>query len=330
MRQLVSRWRDDFDWHAWESKLNNYPQYRTVIDGQPIHALHIRAPMPNALPLILTHGWPGSVLEYLDIIDVLGAEFDLVIPSLPGFGFSSAPVQPGWNRRTTARAWAELMRRLGYTRYGAVGNDLGANVSLELGRVDRDRIAGVHVTQIFSGPKGTPGELDDLSRDDRDRLRALAAFRARRGAYLGFQSSQPLTIAHALADSPAALLAWHGQLVDDSVHPDFAIATAALYWLTGTAASALHYYHQDAHISQPTEPTTVPVAVAEFADDVFRSVRAFAHRDHSNIVSWHEYEGGGHFAAHQSPHLLAHDIRTFFTAMRTSPADESGAQTAAR
>ncbi len=327
IQALVRYWLDRFDWRAVEARLNALPQFVTEIDGEQIHFLHIRSGRPGATPLILTHGWPGSVLEYLDLIGPLTAPpgpgqpaFDLVIPSLPGFGFSGPARSPGWNRYRTARAWAELMRRLGYRRYGAVGNDAGSMISPELGRVDSGHVIGVHVTQLFSFPSGDPAEFASLSEADQAALAHLQWFYDHKFSFNVVQSQQPQTLAFALADSPAGLLAWHAQLFGETLDEDFILANVALYWLTGTAGSAIRFYYEDAHAeAPPTGPTTVPTGLAMFAGD-FQSIRAFAERDHANIVSWHSYGQGiprqrdaaGHYAAHEATGVLADDIRQFF------------------
>jgi pimeloyl-ACP methyl ester carboxylesterase len=173
VKRMVEYWRSGYDWRTWESTLNAHPQFTTEIDGQDIHFLHVRSAKENALALILTHGWPGTVVEYLDVIDDLSQDFHLVIPSLPGFGFSGPTRERGWNRYRTARAWAALMERLGYDRYGAVGNDAGSFVSPELGRVDPEHVIGVHVTQIFSFPTGNPAEFEDLTEEEQAALQHL-------------------------------------------------------------------------------------------------------------------------------------------------------------
>jgi epoxide hydrolase len=314
VRRLVRYWRDGYDWRARERQINAHPQFTTEIDGLDVHFLHIRSTRPDALPLVLTHGWPMSVVEYLPLIERLSDAFHLVIPSVPGFGFSDVPREPGWNRRRVAAAWAELMRRLGYERYGAHGNDVGSLISIELGRLDSHRIAGVHVTQIFSLPSGDPAERALLGPDDQAKLAALDRFMADRSAYLRLQSTQPQTLAHALADSPAGQLAWNLQLFSDAVSDDYIITNAAIHWLTDTAgSSALIGYHGN---PPPTEPSSFPLGLACFADDFFPSIRPLAERDHSAIVHWNEYGKGGHHAAQEEPQLLADDIRTFFAARR--------------
>ncbi|MEV4254259.1 epoxide hydrolase family protein [Spirillospora sp. NPDC049652] len=314
VRKLVGYWRDGYDWRAWERRINDHPQFLTEIDGLDVHFLHIPSDRPDALPLILTHGWPMSVVEFLPLIDRLRDAFHLVIPSVPGFGFSGAPSGPGWNRRRVAAAWAELMRRLGYERYGVHGNDVGSLISIELGRLVPDRVAGVHVTQIFSLPSGDPAERAALGPDDRTRLAALERFMAERGAYLSLQSTQPLTLAHALADSPAGQLAWNLQLFGDMVSDDYILTNAAIHWLTDTAgSSALVGYHGN---RPSAEPSSFPLGLACFAGDFFPSIRAFAERDHTTITHWNAYDTGGHHPAQEEPQLLADDIRAFFTGHR--------------
>ena len=326
VKGLVEYWRDGYDWRAWEAKLNEYPQFTTTIDGQNIHFLHVSSPEPDALPLILTHGWPMSVVEYLDVIGPLtdphshGGEaadaFHLVIPSLPGFGFSGPTTEKGWNQYRIARAWAELMRRLGYYRYGAHGNDLGSQISPEVGRFDPDHVIGVHVTQIFSFPSGDPAEVENLSEEDKGKVQYLHWFWENLGAYNLLQSSAPQTLAHALADSPAGQLAWSGQLFGDAVSADYVLTNVMIYWLTNTAASAARFYYEDAHAEDvPTEPTPVPLGLANFAND-FQSIRPFAERDHKNIVQWSEFACGDHHAPQTAPEVLIGDLRKFFRRFR--------------
>jgi epoxide hydrolase len=323
LRRLAGYWRDAYDWRAWEARLNSYPQFVTEIDGQRIHFLHVHSAEPGALPLVLTHGWPGSVVEYLDLIGPLtdprghGADpaqaFDVVIPSLPGFGFSSPTREAGWDTQHTAHAWAELMSRLGYDIYGAVGNDVGSMISPVIGRLAPDRVAGVHVTQLFCFPSGAPGEMDNLTPDEQAALGVLSWFLENKGAFNTLHSQQPQTIAHAISDSPAGLLAWNGQLFDDTLDDDFVLTNVALYWLTDTAGSSIRFYYENAHAQQPTEPTTIPIGLAAAADGDFKSIRRFADRDHTNIVSWRVLpDVTGHYAAHTNPTALAADIRDFF------------------
>ena len=328
VRELVHHWRTGFDWRAQEARLNTHPQFTTTIDGQRVHFLHVKSPEPGALPLLCTHGWPMSVFEYLELIGPLtdprahGGDaadaFDVVIPSIPGVAFSGATAEPGWDTRRIARAWVELMHRLGYERYGAHGNDAGSQISPEVGRHDPEHVTGVHVTQLFSFPSGDPSEFADLSPEDMAALQFLEGFTSGGGlAYNQYQSAQPQTLAYALQDSPAGWLAWVCQLFQRWVDRDDILTHASAYWLTSTIGSSIRRYHADAHAQQgaSNEPTTAPTGVAIFAED-FQSVRRFADRDHANIVSWNRYDRGSHFSPHDAPDLLLSDIRAFFRSLR--------------
>jgi pimeloyl-ACP methyl ester carboxylesterase len=310
---MVDYWRSGYDWRAWEARLNAYPQFTTEVDGQNIHFIYVRSAKEDSLALILTHGWPGTVVEYLDVIDNLSQDFHLVIPSLPGFGFSGTTRERGWSRYRIARAWATLMKRLGYDHYGAVGNDGGSFVSPEVGRIDPEHVVGVHVTQIFSFPSGDPSELEGLTEAEQAALQHLQWFWENMGAFNKLQSQSPQTLAHAIADSPAGLLAWMGQLI--AVDDDFALTNIMIHWLYGTAGSSIRFYYEDARAQQPSEPTTVPIGLAGFAHD-FKSIRRFAERDHKNIVQWHTYDVAGHYAAHEVPEVFAKDVREFFNRLR--------------
>jgi epoxide hydrolase len=321
VKGLVEYWRAGYNWREWEEKLNGYPQFTTTIDGQNIHFLHVRSREPDARALILTHGWPNSFLEYTDLVGPLtdpsahGGEsadaFHVVIPSIPGFAFSGPTRQPGWDRYRTARAWVELMRALGYERYGAHGNDAGAYIAPEVGRIAPDKIIGVHVNQIFSFPSGDPSEFEGLTDDELQYLDFLQKFNEEMSAFAKLQATKPQNVAHALADSPAGQLAWIGQLLGEAVSKNVVVTTAAIYWFTNTGASSARFYYEDAHAEHPNKPTTAPMGLASFAFD-FKPLRRFAERDHKNIVSWNNYDRGGHWAAHEVPDLLVDDIRQFF------------------
>jgi pimeloyl-ACP methyl ester carboxylesterase len=329
VQDLVEHWRDRYDWRVWEARLNRYPQFTTMIDGTNVHFLHVRSPEPDALPLILSHGWPGSVAEFLDVLGPLrdprghgldpAVAFHMVVPSLPGFGWSGPTPDTGWGTRRIARAWAVLMRRLGYDRYGAAGNDWGSRIAPELGRVAPDAVVGVHVTQIFSFPVGEslayPPVTDTLDRtaltpEDEAALDELRSLQRNAGSYYHVLAQQPQTLAYALSDSPVGLLAWNGQLMH-GLEPDVVLTHVSIHWFTGTAGSALRLYADQERQEQPQGPTTVPVGLAQFPDD-FKSLRVDAERDHANIVSWNTYERGGHYPAHQVPDLLVDDMRRFF------------------
>src|SRR5829696_8446012 len=325
VQNLVEYWLSGYDWREWEARLNSYPQFTTTIDRQNIHFLHVRSPELDPTPLILTHGWPNTVVEYLGLIGPLtdprahGGDpadaFDVVVPSLPGFGFSGPTTATGWDAQRTAKAWAELMERLGYDRYGAHGNDAGAIVAPLQGRLDPDHVIGVHVNQIFSFPSGDPAEFEGLSQEDMEKLQFLQAFNDEMSAYATLQGSKPQNLAHALADSPAGQLAWSGQLFGEALSPDEILTNVSIYWLTNTAASAARFYYENNRAEQPTGPTTAPIGLASFAYD-FRPIRRFAERDHANIVSWSEFARGSHWAAHDASDLLLDDIRRFFRRFR--------------
>jgi pimeloyl-ACP methyl ester carboxylesterase len=325
VKGLIDRWRTSFDWRKVEARLNEFPQFTTTIDGQRVHFLHVRSPEPDAFPVIATHGWPGSFVEFVAVIEALtdprshGGDpadaFDLVIPSIPGFGFSGPTHERGWDRLRVARAWVELTRRLGYERYGTAGNDAGAFVAPEVGRADPDHVAGVHVTQIFSFPSGDPAEMEGLSEADQAALQHLQWFWEEMGAYNRMQASKPQNLAFALADSPVGQLAWSGQLFGEDVDDDFILTNVAIYWLTRTTASSMRFYYEDDKAEGSTGPSTVPIGLANFKND-FQSLRRFAERDHPNILSWNTYETGGHYGAHQEPELFTADMRAFFRLVR--------------
>jgi pimeloyl-ACP methyl ester carboxylesterase len=320
VRRLTEQWLTSYDWRQWEERLNAYPQFVTEIDGQTLHFLHIRSADPDAIPLVLTHGWPNTFLEYVDLIEPLTAPsngeqaFHLVIPSIPGFGFSGPTREKGWNRYRTAAAWAELMRRLGYERYGAHGNDGGSYVSPEVGRVDPEHVIGVHVTQLFSFPSGDPAELENLTDEEQGYLQFLQFFNENLGAYAKLQEQAPQNVAHALADSPTGQLAWIAQLLS-GCSDEHVLTNATIYWLTNTGASSARFYYEDKHAEHPKEPTTAPTGLASFAFD-FRPLRRFAERDHANIVSWHEFDRGSHWATQDAPDLLLADLREFFAGLK--------------
>ncbi|TDD14497.1 epoxide hydrolase family protein [Nonomuraea diastatica] len=317
VKRLVGQWLDGFDWRAQEARLNAHPQFTTEIDGQNIHFLHVRSDNPDALPLILTHGWPGSFLEYVKAIEPLKRHFHLVIPSLPGAGFSGPTSEPGWDITRIARAWAELMARLGYERYGVAGNDGGSTISPELGRVDPDHVVGVHVTQLYSFPSGDPAEFADLSEEEQRGLAVLDWFWKEKGAFNVLHSQQPQTIAHAIMDSPAGLLGWQAQILDEDLDDEFVLTNASIYWFTGTAGSSIRLYWENARMEQPKEPTTKPTALA-MAEGDFASIRRFADRDHASIVSWKTLPAPahGHYTAHSATEALTSDMIAFFEDLR--------------
>jgi pimeloyl-ACP methyl ester carboxylesterase len=341
LRELAEYWRDGYDWPAWQARLNAVPQFSTVIDGATVHFQHVRSPEPGALPLVLTHGWPGSVVEFLDVLGPLadprahGGDpndaFHLVVPSIPGFGWSGPTGQPGWTVRRLAGVWAELMRRLGYDRYGAQGGDWGHAISLELGRLRPDRVLGVHVNTLFTPPPEDPAVAATLDDDDRARLARLVAARPEMSGYAAIQGTRPQTLAYGLTDSPVGQLAWiaekfHDWTGDGSVDRDVLLTNVMLYWLTRTAGSSAGLYYDRAH--EREEPATrddgTPLGVAVFGDDVARPVRRLAEREH-RIVHWSEFDGGGHFAALERPDAFVADVRAFFRMLRERRAPATAA-----
>ncbi|MGW4131675.1 MULTISPECIES: epoxide hydrolase family protein [Amycolatopsis] len=346
LEKLADYWRTGYDWRAVEARLNAIPQYVTEIDGANVHFVHVRSPEPNAKPLIVTHGWPGSFVEFLDVIGPLtdpvahgggpDEAFHLVIPAIPGFGFSGPLPEAGWTVARIAKAWAELMRRLGYERYGAQGGDFGSVISLELGRVDPEHVIGVHSNMLAVFPSGDPAELADLSEQDQARLGRLARFDTEDSGYLKLLSTRPQTPAYALNDSPVGQLAWIVErfkewttpdgVPEDVLDRDALLTNVMIYWLTGTAGSSGHLYYEvlDQQKQQMSAqsagmleghrelPLTVPVGVAVFPNDCFLPIRRLADRDIETIVHWHEFDRGGHFPAMEVPDLYVDEVRTFF------------------
>ena len=332
LKGLAEYWATTYDWRGQEAALNEFSQFTTVIDDQNVHFLHVRSPEPEALPLLITHGWPGSIAEFLDIIGPLadpaahGGDpadaFHVIAPSIPGFGFSGPTHETGWNTVRVAYAWAELMRRLGYERYGAQGGDTGAIVSPELGRIDPEHLAGIHVNNLLTFPSG---QLHDLSDADQGRVKLMERWQNEMAGYASIQSTRPQTLAYALTDSPAGQLAWivekfkewtdpAARLPEDAVDRDRLLTDVSIYWLTATAGSSARLYYEGAKSwGQPTEPSAVPTGVAVFPMDI--TIRSIAESQH-NIVHWTEFDRGGHFAAMEAPGLLVADIREFFRPLR--------------
>ncbi|KAF2420411.1 epoxide hydrolase family protein [Microbacterium sp. B35-30] len=335
LRELAEYWRTAYDWRRHEAELNEFPQFTTTIDGQSIHFLHVRSAEPDALPLILTHGWPGSIVEFIDVIGPLtdprahGGDpadaFHVVIPSLPGFGFSGPTHETGWDMARIARAWAELMHRLGYERYGAQGTDSGSVISPLLGRSDAERVIGVHVNGALGFPSGDPEEFSRMTEAEQARLGALQQQMEEGAGYAILQSTRPQTIGVGLSDSPAAQLAWiverfkewtdpSAASLEDAVDRDALLTNVSVYWLTGTATSSARLYREGrANWGQPTARSEVPSGVAVFPGDF--GIRTIAERD-DNVVHWSEFDRGGHFPAMEIPELLVGDVRTFFRPLR--------------
>jgi pimeloyl-ACP methyl ester carboxylesterase len=332
---LVEYWRTGYDWRGQEARLNEIPQSTTEIDGQSVHFLHVRSPEPDAIPLVLTHGWPSTPADFLGILGPLtdprahGGDradaFHVVAPSVPGFGFSGPTRETGWDVPRIARAWAELMRRLGYERYGAQGGDYGSLISVALGRVAPDKVVGVHVNALADAATaaGSGQDLARLSESDRAKAMANQMWWYAHSGYATQMALRPQTIAYALNDSPAGQLAWNLEWFVDwdptatdqaPIDRDVILTNVTTYWLTGTAGSAARLYRESGSSwgSRP-EPSGVPTAVANFQGD--RAVRGLAELA-SNVVRWNEYQVGGHFAALQAPDELVTDVREFFRSLR--------------
>ena len=332
VRELAEYWRTGYDWRVQERRLNSFPQFTTVIDGQTVHFLHVRSAEPGALPLIMTHGWPGSVAEFLEIIGPLtdpaahGGDpadaFHLVVPSIPGFGFSGPTHDRGWNVARVARAWDELMGRLGYQRYGAQGGDWGSSISRELGVLVPSRVAGVHLNMLSPYVSGEPPA--DLSDSDRERVERLRRFRRTGSGYSAIQATRPQTVGYGLTDSPAGQLAWiaekFGEWTDGglgAVDRDQMLTNISVYWLTRTAGSSARLYYEAARsgaLGSPA-PSTAPTGVAVFPAEIAAPVRPLAEQA-NRIVHWSEFGRGGHFAAMEEPDLLVGDVREFFRLFR--------------
>ncbi|MEY9928260.1 pimeloyl-ACP methyl ester carboxylesterase [Catenulispora sp. GP43] len=347
LRELVRYWRHEYDWRAAEARLNQWPQFLTTIDGATVHFAHIRSPEPDATPLIITHGWPGSFAEFEHIAGPLtdprahGGDpadaFHLVLPSIPGFGFSGPTRETGWDHLRVARAFAELMRRLGYERYGAQGGDWGSAISRELGRLFPEQVFGVHLNLIpgaAASSEPTAEELAALSPAEQERTLAswarTKAWLKEQQGYADLQSTRPQTLSYALTDSPVGQLAWIAEKFkewtdsrdrpEDAVDRDHLLTNVMLYWLTATAGSSARIYYERAHApywGSAPEPSRTPTGLACFPAENFIVLRHIAERS-NNLVRWTEFDRGGHFAAMEAPELLVGDIRAFFRQLRKS------------
>lgn len=341
---LAQFWTTGYDWRRFEAKLNAFPQFRTEIDGVDVHFVHVRSRHRNALPLIMTHGWPGSIVEMLEAIGPLtnptahggtaADAFHLVLPSIPGYGFSSTPNELGWDTTRTARAWVELMRRLGYTRYVAQGGDVGAAVTDGLGRLAPPGLLGIHLNLLVPALAGT----DDLPKDsdeERAALAALQVFATTGKGYLVEQSTRPQTIGYALLDSPVALAAWMldhdtdsylkisraflGGRPSGNLTREHVLDNVSLYWLTGTGGSAARVYWERANAvgaGQALPPPAVPVGFSAFPGEIFQAPRSWATAVYPTLRYYNQPARGGHFAAWEEPGLFTHEIRAAFRSMR--------------
>jgi pimeloyl-ACP methyl ester carboxylesterase len=345
LRALASYWAEDYDMGRVEHRLNALPQFTTEIDGIDVHFIHVRSSHEDALPLIMTHGWPGSVIEMIDSVDPLtgptahGANaedaFHLVLPSLPGYGFSAEPVEIGWDLGRTARAWAELMGRLGYTRYVAQGGDVGAGVTDAMGRQAPEGLIGIHTNLLVPALGGTmPTDTDE----ERAAAAQIATFQQSGNGYFVEMATRPQTIGYALLDSPVALAAW---MIDHDTDAYYKIARAfvdgqpsgnltrdhildniTLYWLAGSGASAARSYWEaygadaPAASQQPLPPPTIPVGFTTFPGEIWRTPRSWVEASYPNVTYFNEVDKGGHFAAWEEPELFAGELRAAFRSLR--------------
>lgn len=340
LRELCRYWAEEYDWRATERRLNALPQFRTTIDGVGIHFIHVRSPHDDALPLVLTHGWPGSVVEFLKVIGPLtdpaayGGDardaFHVVCPSLPGYGFSDRPDRQGWGVERIADAWVRLMACLGYDRYGAQGGDWGTTVTALIGGRDPDHVAGIHLTPPLAAPD--PATFDDLTDAERAALSALEHAQRWEDGYSLEQSTRPQTIGYGLVDSPALLCAWivekFRSWTDCDGHPENALTRDEMldnlmfYWLPGTGASAARLYWESFKDVQriftagTTDLVTIPTGCSIFPKENPRPSRRWAERRFTDIRHWNELDRGGHFAAFEQPELFVDEVRAFFRLVR--------------
>ena len=344
LKELVRYWATDYDWRKAETKLNAFPQFVTKIDGVDIHFIHVKSRHPNAMPMIITHGWPGSVIELLDVIDPLtnptvhggSAEdaFHVVIPSLPGCGFSGEPTQLGWESGRIARAWAVLMERIGYTRYVAQGGDVGADVTDAMGRQAPKGLIGIHLN-LLAGALGIADRLPAKSEQERAALNAVATFRATGFGYFLEQSTRPQTIGYSLLDSPVGLAAWMLDHDTDSYYKisrafvdrapvgnltrESIVDNVTLYWLTGTGASAARWYWEFGQVlaaAGEAPAVKVPVAFTTFPGEIWAAPRSWVETVYPGLAYFNEVDRGGHFAAWEQPALFAPELRAAFKSLR--------------
>lgn len=324
LRGLADYWANGFDWRKAEARLNAFPQFVTEVDGQDIHFAHVRSARADAPALLLIHDWPGSFVQFVDVIEPLSRDFHVVVTDTPGVGFSGPLSGPGWTTGRIAGAFTELMARLGHARYGVQGNGGGAWIAAEMGRIAPEKVIGIHVNGLVTFPSEDPADFAGLTESEQSRLARLQEFRDDKMGFNAIQSTRPQTLAYGLHDSPVGQLGWvvekfkewtdtASELPEDAVDRDTLLTNVSLYWFTGTAGSSANLYYEMAHDPSawaPKDRGTVPTAVAvALPQDV--AIRRFAERDH-NVVRWTEFERGGNFLSLEQPELLIGDIREFF------------------
>jgi microsomal epoxide hydrolase len=326
LQDLCGYWETKFDWRAQEDRFNRWPHFLTDIDGQQVHFIHAKSDDPNALPLIMSHGWPGSVSEFLDVIEPLRESFHVVVPSLPGYGWSGPTTQPGWDVKRVAQAWAALMARLGYDRYGAQGGDWGAMISAQLAALDPEHVIGLHSNMLLAFPADASGIT--LTDEENADLAAAGAFMQTGSAYQEIQGKNPQTLGYGLTDSPAGLAGWivekfrawtdNNGNPEDAITRDQILTNITVYWVTKTINSSIRLYcesQRSARFGPVGEYIGVPTAAAVFPKEMFRIPRAYA-ESRFNLVRYTRFDRGGHFAALEEPDLLVDDIREFFKELR--------------
>jgi epoxide hydrolase len=342
LQDLVRYWQTEYDWRAAEERMNRFPQFLDEIDGVGVHYLHVRSPEPDATPMIVTHGWPGSFLEFEEVIGPLtdprahGGDpadaYHLVIPALPGFGFSGPHGLPGWSVPRTAAVWAELMARLGYDEYVVQGADFGAAVSMVLAYTHPEQARALHLNMLVMRPSGEPGELDGLSEQDQYRMTMVDRFVAEFSGSMKIQSTRPHTVAYPLADSPVGQLAWVVEkfkdwaqapnVPEDAVDRDVLLTIASIYWFTNTAGSSAQFYFDNLDYLPRADaigrfaPLSQPLGIAVYPGALFKPVRRLVERDFPTLVQWKEYDRGGHFAALEEPDLFVEDLQDFRRLLR--------------
>lgn len=322
-RELAEYWRAGYDWRKQEARLNELPQFTTEIDGQTIHFIHLRSKREDALPLLIVHGWPGSIVEFMKVYEPLAENFHVVAPSIPGYAFSGPTHESGWDVKRIAAAFAELMSRLGYERYGTQGGDWGSSITRQLGLIDGEHVVGSHFSTIAATPSGDPEEMKLLTDREKAFLQRGQTFMQQGSGYYMIQSSRPQTLAYGLTDSPAGLLAWIAEKFAEWTDPsseidrDQLLTNVSVYWFTSTANSAARLYAEFARSGGTwgkLEPSTVRCGVAQFPYEIFPPIRRFVERS-NNVVHFSEFERGGHFPAMEQPDLLAGDITEFFASL---------------